>query len=82
MIQRVAVNAATAVGAWGIQVGAFANLATAQAAADNARAVLPVLLRKNERSSFPRPRRSAARLPSAPASWACLRQTQRMPARS
>lgn len=45
MVQRVAFNAAAALGAWGIQVGAFANLATAQAAADNARAILPVLLR-------------------------------------
>jgi len=32
-------------GHWAIQVGAFANLATAQAAAENARAALPELLR-------------------------------------
>ncbi len=36
---------APALGAWGIQVGAFANLATAQAAAENARTMLPELLR-------------------------------------
>jgi D-alanyl-D-alanine carboxypeptidase len=48
--QRVALAApapapAPALGAWGIQVGAFANLATAQAAAENARTMLPDLLR-------------------------------------
>ena len=46
--QRVALAApapAPALGAWGIQVGAFANLATAQAAAENARTMLPELLR-------------------------------------
>jgi D-alanyl-D-alanine carboxypeptidase len=32
-------------GHWAIQVGAFANLATAQAAAENARSALPDLLR-------------------------------------
>ncbi len=44
--QPVGFNPGGAAGAWGIQVGAYANLATAQAAADNARALLPDLLRK------------------------------------
>jgi D-alanyl-D-alanine carboxypeptidase len=43
--QRVAFSAGPPPGHWAIQVGAFANLGTAQAAADNARSALPELLR-------------------------------------
>jgi D-alanyl-D-alanine carboxypeptidase len=43
--ERVAFSAGPPPGRWAIQVGAFANLATAQAAAENARSVLPELLR-------------------------------------
>jgi D-alanyl-D-alanine carboxypeptidase len=43
--QRVAFSPGPPPARWAIQVGAFANLATAQAAADNARSVLPELLR-------------------------------------
>jgi D-alanyl-D-alanine carboxypeptidase len=47
-VQRGAFIAPTSTpvpGEWGIQVGAFANLATAQAAAESARTALPELLR-------------------------------------
>jgi D-alanyl-D-alanine carboxypeptidase len=43
--QRVAFSPEPPSGRWAIQVGAFASLATAQTAAENARAVLPDLLR-------------------------------------
>jgi hypothetical protein len=43
--QRVAFSSEPMSGRWAIQVGAFASLATAQAAAENARSVLPELLR-------------------------------------
>jgi D-alanyl-D-alanine carboxypeptidase len=43
--QRVAFAPGPPPGRWAIQVGAFANLAIARAAADNARSVLPDLLR-------------------------------------
>ena len=45
MAQRVAYVPGPAPGRWAIQVGAFANLTAAQAAAENARAVVPDLLR-------------------------------------
>ncbi|MDR3534633.1 MAG: SPOR domain-containing protein, partial [Rhodopila sp.] len=45
MPQRVSFSPAPPAGRWAIQVGAFANLATAQAAAENARMTLPELLR-------------------------------------
>jgi hypothetical protein len=44
MAQPVSFTAANPPGRWAIQVGAFANLSTAQAAADRARAALPDLL--------------------------------------
>lgn len=44
-IQQTLVLAAAPAGRWAIQVGAFANLTTAQAAAETARAVVPDLLR-------------------------------------
>jgi D-alanyl-D-alanine carboxypeptidase len=43
--EPVAFSAGAPPGRWAIQVGAFANLATAQAAAENARSVVPELLR-------------------------------------
>jgi D-alanyl-D-alanine carboxypeptidase len=43
--QRVAFSAAPPPGRWAIQVGAFASLTTAQAAAENARSAVPELLR-------------------------------------
>ena len=45
MAQPVAFTPGPPPGLWGIQVGAFANLATAEAAAENARAAIPDLLR-------------------------------------
>jgi hypothetical protein len=45
MAQQVAFSPGPPPGRWAIQVGAFANLASAQAAAENARSVLPELLR-------------------------------------
>jgi D-alanyl-D-alanine carboxypeptidase len=45
MAQTVAYIPSPPPGRWGIQVGAFANLATAQAAAENARSEVPDLLR-------------------------------------
>ncbi len=45
MAQPVAYIPGPAPGRWAIQVGAFANLATAQAAAENARSTVPDLLR-------------------------------------
>jgi hypothetical protein len=45
MAQPVSYTAANPTGHWAIQVGAFANLTAAQAAADRARAALPDLLR-------------------------------------
>jgi hypothetical protein len=45
MAQRVAFTPGPPPGRWSIQVGAFANLAFAQAAAENARSALPEILR-------------------------------------
>lgn len=45
MAQQVAFSPGPPPGRWAIQVGAFANLASAQAAAEDARSVMPDLLR-------------------------------------
>ena len=45
MAQQVAFSPGPPPGRWAIQVGAFANLASAQAAAENARSAVPDLLR-------------------------------------
>ncbi len=44
-MQRVSYNPAPPPGRWGIQVGAFASLSTAESAAESARTALPDLLR-------------------------------------
>ncbi len=69
----------SAIGAWGIQVGAFANLATAQAAADHARAALPMLLRRTK-VELPATAPFGSKVAFRARLVGLLRQTQRMPA--